>query len=87
MLAAITDKDNRMTWDEIVNKYPNMWVAIKDAEIDGSDILSGIVVAVKSDNDIDDFRIKNIRKGYRFRRTTEGFFNGITGSSIVISVE
>ena len=79
----------RMTWDEMVRAYPDKWVAVADAVMDGDspDILDGIVVAVLSDYDIDDYELNNLDKGYKFRRTTEGFFNGITGSSITISVD
>lgn len=79
--------ETRMTWNEMVDKYPDMWVAVKDAQMDGPDIVSGIVVAVLSDIDVGQFRIKNKRKGLVFSRTTEGFFNGVTGSSIIISVD
>ena len=77
-----------MTWNEIVKTYPNKWVAVADPIMDGDtpDILEGNLVAVLDDNDIDNFEIENFGKGYEYRRTTEGFFNGITGSSITISV-
>lgn len=76
----------RMTWLEMVEKYPDRWVAVKDAQKDGPDIVSGVLVAVKSDDEIALFRVENHGKGYIFRRTTEGAFNGVTGSDIVISV-
>ena len=79
--------DIRMTWNEMVQRYPDQWVVVKDAEKDGSDVLSGILVAVVSDDDIGDYQADNFRKGYDFVRTTEGAFNGITGSDIVISVD
>ena len=86
MAEPVTDRGKNMTWDEMVEKYPDQWVVVKDAVMDGPDIISGELIEVKSDNDIADFQIKNHGKGYEFRRTTEGSFNGITGSSIVISV-
>ena len=79
--------ERRMTWDEMVEKYPDQWVVVKDAEMSGPDVLSGILVAVKSDDEIGPYEIQNLGRGYKFRRTTEGFLNGITGSSIVISVD
>ena len=77
----------RLTWDEMVEKYPDKWVAVDKAEKKGSDVLSGVLVAVIPDKDIEDYMADNLRKGYDFVRTTEGAFNGITGSDIVISVE
>lgn len=79
--------DNRMKWDEMVQQYPDKWVVVKDAEKSGPDVLSGILVAVVCDDDIGDYMANNFRKGYDFARTTEGAFNGITGSDIVISVD
>ena len=86
MTSTAVDIDKRLTWDEMVEKYPDMWVVVKDAEMDGPDVLSGTLVAVKADDEIDSFQIQTKGRGYKYRRTTEGFWNGITGSSIVISV-
>ena len=87
MPVSVNRDEKRITWQEMVDKYPDMWVAVKDAEMDGPDILSGVLVDVKSDDDIAQYRINNKKKGYIFSRTTEGVFNGITGSSVVISVD
>ncbi len=38
-------------------------------------------------DEIGDYEAANYKKGFDFRRTTEGEFNGITGSDIVISVD
>lgn len=77
----------RMTWNEMVKEYPDKWVVVDDAEKSGPDVISGILVAVKTDDEIGDYQADNFRKGYDFVRTTEGAFNGITGSDIVISVD
>ena len=37
----------RLSWDEMVKQYPDLWVAVKDAEMDGADIMSGEVVAAQ----------------------------------------
>ena len=87
MPTATAQSEKRMTWDEMVKKYPDMWVAIKDAKMDGADILSGVLIAVKPDEEIDSFEIENWGKGYEYRRTSEGFWSGSIGSSIVISVD
>ncbi len=87
MPIPVIDQKKRMTWQEMVRAYPDQWVVVKDAEMDGPDILSGILVTVKPDDDIGAYRVQNSGNGYEFRRTTEGFWNGITGSSIVISVD
>ena len=77
----------RLSWDEMVKRYPERWVVVDSAEKDGPDVLSGVLVAVKTDDEIGDYQAENFRKGYDFVRTTEGAFNGITGSDIVISVD
>ena len=79
--------ETKMSWDEMVEKYPNQWVVVKDATMDGPDVLSGTLVAVKNDDEIGKYEVDHLDMGYKFRRTTEGFWNGITGSSIVISVD
>ena len=75
-----------MTWDEIVKKYPEQWVVIKDATMEGSDIVDGIVVAVKNDDEIGEYRSGNVGKSLRFRRTTEGYHIGIIESNFAIEV-
>ena len=76
-----------LTWEEMVKEYPDKWVVIKDAVMDGADIVSGTIVDVKSDDDIIPFRTKNQKKGYRFYRTTEGGFYGIIDADFSISVD
>ena len=66
--------DERMTWDEMVQRYPDKWVVVKDAEKSGPDVLSGILVTVVDDDDIGDYMADNFRKGYDFARTTEDVF-------------
>ena len=87
MPVSVADQNRRMTWQEMVDAYPDQWVVVKDAEMDGPDILSGILVTVKPDDDIGAYRVANSGLGYEFRRTTEAFWNGVTGSNIVISVD
>ena len=78
--------EERLTWDEIVKKYPEQWVVIKDATMEGSDIVDGIVVAVKNDDEIGEYRSGNVGKSLRFRRTTEGYHIGIIESNFAIEV-
>ncbi len=62
MPVSVGRDEKRITWQEMVDKYPDMWVAVKDAEMDGPDILSGVPVDVKSDDDIAQYHIKNKKK-------------------------
>ena len=82
-----TQKMARMSWDEMVKQYPNMWVAVKDAEMNGIDVLSGEVVTVQPDDKICKFRMKHRGAGFVFRRTSESGFNGHIGSDFTIRVE
>ena len=51
----------RMTWDQMVEEYPDMWVAIANPVFDGDhpDILEGDVIAVASDDDIGDVKAEH----------------------------
>ena len=77
----------RLTWDEMVSKYPEMWVVLKDTEKIGPDVISGVLVDVKTDDEIIPYENENLRKGYEFWRTTEGEFYGLIDSNISISVD
>ena len=70
----------RTTWDEMVEKYPDQWIAVKDAEMDGADIVSGEVVASEADTDMETFRINHFHD-FDFYRTSEGDFNGFVTSA------
>ena len=78
--------NQKMSWDEMVKKYPNQWVVVKDADMNGPDIVSGIIVAAMSDDKITDYRLKNSNHNLEFCRTTEGEFDGIIDSDISIAV-
>ena len=80
-------KKKRMLWEEMVKAYPDQWVVVEDAEMDGPDIISGIVISVKSDDEIIPFRTANQKKGYRFYRTSEGEFYGIIDADFSISID
>ena len=77
----------RLTWDEIEKQYPDQWVAIKDAEMDGADIISGEVVAAMPDREMRKFRISHFDSGYVFTRTSDGDFDGYIDSDIRIAVD
>ena len=64
-----------MIWNEITKAYPDKWVAVANLIMDGDspDILEGDIVAVKNDDDIDSYELNHHDKGYKYRRTTEGF--------------
>ena len=78
--------ESRLSWEDIVKKYPDRWVVLKDPVLDGSDIVTGIVVDVKTDDEIIPYRLKNFDKKYDYCRTTEGSFYGIIDSDFNISV-
>ncbi len=86
MPTPIVNLERRMTWQEMVEAYPDQWVVVEDAEMDGPDILSGIIVAVLPDDEIMGYRLRNTRRDLEFCRTTEGEFDGIIDSDISIAV-
>ena len=69
----------RMTWDEMVEKYPDMWVAISNPVMDGDhpDVLEGDLVCAVSDDEIGKFRSDHRGEGLIYRRTTESGWNGM----------
>ncbi|MBR6230239.1 MAG: hypothetical protein IKQ97_10920 [Eubacterium sp.] len=77
----------RLTWDELVALFPKRWVVLSDTEKDGPDIISGVLVDVKTDEEIIPYENDNLMKGYEFWRTTEEGFYGIIDSDLEISVD
>ncbi|MBR5969792.1 MAG: hypothetical protein IK016_05520 [Lachnospiraceae bacterium] len=69
--------EREMTWEQMVTAYPSQWVIVRDAVMDGPDIISGVLVDVRKDEDILSYRISHPRKGFTFRRTTEESMSGI----------
>ena len=69
----------RMTWDQMVEEYPDMWVVISNPVMDGDhpDILEGDVVEAVSDDDIGKFKSSHRGQGLEYRRTTESGWNGM----------
>ncbi len=70
---------SRMTWNQMVEAYPNMWVAIRNPIMDGDhpDILEGDVVDVISDDNISEYEVEHQGQGLTFYRTTESGWNGM----------
>lgn len=69
--------EQTMTWEQMVHNFPAMWVVVRNAVMDGPDIVSGIVEDVKPDDEIIDYRSRHLHQGYVFRRTTEEALSGI----------
>lgn len=74
----------RMTWDEMVEKYPDKWVVLTDVTFEDecrANVESAVVVQVLSDDEEPIVHLRNDRKGinYLYRRTTEylGFIGGL----------
>lgn len=68
------------TWKELVDKYPDKYVVVVDAELGvAGEIKSGNLIAVCEDNEIDDFIISLYKehKKFEYSRTTEGNWMGI----------
>jgi len=59
--------EERLKWDEIVKKYPDQWVAVKDYDAWGPDIFSGVVCAHCKDEDCTQEEKKLLEQGIAFR--------------------
>ena len=69
----------RMTWDQMVERYPDRWVAVANPVFDGNhpDILEGDVVAVLTDDEISAYELAHQGENLIYDRTTESGWNGI----------
>ncbi|MCM1267072.1 MAG: hypothetical protein NC302_04130 [Bacteroidales bacterium] len=81
----------RLTWEQMVQKYPDKWLALSDCEYYDSSETTIIKAAVykvfDSDDEYEDFRIDNMGKGYRYRYTTEPVISGVTyGENFAVGI-
>ena len=86
MVLQTEEKMRNMKWQDMVKSYPDRWVAVGNAIMDGPNSVSGDVVAVKTDEEISDYEVEHLREGLRFRRTTEGNWDGIIDSDLTVCV-
>lgn len=74
----------RMTWDEIRDAYPEMWVALDEVVFLNNDrinVESAVIVAVMSDDEYADKRLEYELEGkkYFYMRTEDSdLFCGVT---------
>ena len=63
------------TWNELVEKFPNKWIVVEDAELTNAGFIkSGKLIGVCDDSEIDDFVVSCYRedKNINYERTIEG---------------
>ena len=63
----------RLSWDEIVERYPDRWVALTECDMDGVSVLADKVCAVCRDKDRldEEIRLVNAKVMFEWRRTTD----------------
>ena len=66
-----SDYMEHLTWEEIVEKYPDRWVVLTNCNMLYGGIQDADVIAVLMNDEVDDFRLANWGKGYYYERTTE----------------
>ena len=61
-----------MFWNDIVEKYPDRWVALSDCEMDGSQVISGVVQFACTEEERFSVTDELTKQGisFRWRRTT-----------------
>ncbi len=67
----------RLSWEEIRDRYPDKWVVLRDCEWKNkSNIKSAVIIDTCEDEEISQRRIQSRKNGdgLIFRRTTEGMF-------------
>ena len=69
----------RMTWDQMVERYPDRWVAVANPVFDGNhpDILEGDVVAVLTDDEVSQYKADHSEQNIIYDRTTSSGWSGI----------
>ena len=79
-------ENKRMTWDEIVAKYPDQWVGLTDVERDGADVVSAVVKY--SDKDADELLGLQIEgKVYSIYTTPENLMWNLPLGALMTNVE
>lgn len=76
------------TWDELVQKFPDRWVIVEDAELTNAGFIkAGRLIGVCNDREIDEFVVSCYRdnRNISYERTTEGSGVGVVnvGRSII----
>lgn len=63
----------KLSWNEIVEKYPDRWVALTECDMDGVSVLAGKVCAVCRDRDrlSEEIKLIDARITFEWRRTTD----------------
>lgn len=83
--------EERLTFEEMKKKYPDRWVFVKNAEMDGPDVISGEVICVCDDEEYADKWIELINAGTAFNkvRTSHWMLGGgiINAENITITIE
>lgn len=82
--------EKRLTLNELKEKYPAKWVFLKNAEMDGPNIISGEVICVCDDEEYSSKWIELIKSGIKFNklRTTHEMYGGIINAeNVTITLE
>lgn len=59
------------TWDDVVKKYPSMWVVFKKVELDHGQVRTGVIWSILPDEQVIDFRHRHHGHIPLSLRTTE----------------
>ena len=71
--------NEKMTWEEMVKKYPDAWVTVEKTKGNPSTIEEGIVKFVVSDEEMPEVWVKCRKAGFKYKmdRTTVTPFMGV----------
>ncbi len=83
----MADKDDyigkRLSWNEVVNLFPDLWVTLEDYIYTDKDVINEILEDVIQDKDIDDYMYAHSDEDSFTLRTTEGNFGGYINGVLV----
>lgn len=73
----------RLTWEQMVQKYPDKWLALYNCryydDLSEATIVEATIFKVfHTEEEYEKFLIDNIGRGYRYRYTTEPVISGVT---------
>ena len=75
-ITQTNDIGKKVPWSELEQKYPEQWIVFGNAEWDGSDIVSGTVSAILSDDQLQDYLNNHYDEIAYYSRTSENMTSG-----------
>lgn len=73
----------QLTWDEVVDLFPDLWVVFKDCEYENIDFIKGTLIDVIEDKDRIEYMNKHQKEEIYIDRTTDSLSSGYIHAEII----